>query len=207
MIAMNGLHLLEPHLPEGAIALAAKWFDTPNLTVKLVSGRKYRLGSYRHHMDGRHFISLSVDQDCYTLLITMAHEVAHMQALQEWGRKIAPHGSEWQSKCRELLLEAAQLPSLPQDIRTSILMVAKAPGGTHLNHPGVAETFMKYNSRYTGMKLLHQLPENSRFALSDGRIFIKGIKKRTRYVCLAEWDQRNYMVSGSAPVTEIDAAT
>jgi len=200
---IEGLHLLDRWLPEGASALAAKWFDVPNLTVKLVSRDGYRLGSYSLRPNGRQSIILNTHQDRYSLLVTLAHEVAHMQATQRWGRKIAPHGSEWQSICRELLLEAAALPSLPNDIREAIQCVAAAPKGTHLSHKQAGRTFLKYSERYDGMKLLADVPAGCKFALDDGRVFVKGEKNRTRYKCLLDGTSHRYLIGGSTPVKEV----
>lgn len=200
---IEGLALLQPYLPEGSLELASRWLSVPSLTVKLVSRGNYRLGTYSYRSNGRQSIILNTKQDRYSFLITMAHEVAHMQARQQWGLKIAPHGPEWQLICRRLLLEAAEIPSLPEDIRQAMHLVAAAPKSTHLANKTAARIFMQYSEKYDGMTLLADLPTGSRFVLDDGRVFLKGEKNRTRYKCMLQGTSKYYLIGGSMPVKRV----
>ena len=197
------LNLLESYLPQGACELAGGWLSVPGLSVKLVNRGQIRLGSYQHKNNGLKVITLNVRQDIYSFLVTLAHEVAHMQVVQVYGRRAAPHGPEWKDTFGNLLKEASQLPSLPPDIRQAMLFTAANPRSTHFSHPQTSRTFLKHSNNAKETILLHDLPEGTRFIMPNGRIYIKGEKRRTRFKCSLDGTSRFFLIGGSAPVLRV----
>ncbi len=200
---MKGLNLLEPYLPPGATELAANWFDVPGLSVKLVNRGHNRMGSFLCKSNGLKVITLNIKQDIYNFLLTLAHEVAHLQVYQRYGRHPAPHGAEWKNTFRKLLVEAAQLPSLPPDIKYAMLTIADNPKSTHFAHQQAGRILLKYSNVKQGTTLLDDLPEGSRFLMPDGKVFVKGEKRRTRYKCNLNGTSRIFLIGGSVPVFRV----
>ena len=43
------------------------------------------------------------------MLFRSTHELAHLLAFEKYGRKISPHGEEWKSTFREMLIESIEI--------------------------------------------------------------------------------------------------
>jgi SprT protein len=197
------LDLILPLLPDGAAPLATAWLQTPGLTLRLNRRRSHRLGAFQRHRDGTMSIMMNLHQDAYAFLITLAHEVAHMQVALRYGNTVAPHGKEWKVACRGLMLEAVSIPGLPDDIRAVMLAIARLPKSTHFSDKAVSRVLMKYSPVHAGQALLCDLPDGVRFAMPNGKIYIKGERNRTRYRCKLDGTSRFYLITGTVPVHQV----
>lgn len=197
------LDLISPLLPEGAVALASSWLQIPGLSLRLNRRRSHRLGAFQRHRDGTMSIMMNIHQDEYAFLITLAHEVAHMQVYMRYGSAVAPHGKEWKSACRDLMMEAVRLPELPDDIREVMLAIARLPKSTHFSDKVVSRVLLRYSPVHAGQNLLCDLPAGVRFAMPNGKIYIKGEKNRTRYRCKLDGTSRFYLITGTVPVHQV----
>jgi SprT protein len=187
-------------LPSGSQGKAASWLDVPGLGLKLYRRKSHRLGAYVYNRQGGDWIMLNTVQHPYSLLITLAHEVAHMRVTRRHGRKARPHGAEWQEAFRELILEATTIPELPQDMLKALLLIARKPRSTHFSDPAISAILMLYETPGGTHAILDNLPAGSRFSLPNGKIYIKGEKNRTRYRCTLSGTNRVFLVGGAVPV-------
>jgi SprT protein len=196
--------ILSPFLPEGAFDLVGKWLQVKDLQIKISSRKGHRLGSYQRDPAGNQKILINRNQDCYSFLITLVHEIAHMQVRMGTRKKIQPHGTEWKLTFGRLLSETAQLPSLPSDVRGMMLEMANAPMSRQYARVGSGKVLLRYNSKPEFGHLLADLSEGERFATPDGKIYTRGIKLRTRYKCRREGTSAWYLVGEAVPVRRID---
>ncbi|MFO7722109.1 MAG: hypothetical protein R6V49_02700 [Bacteroidales bacterium] len=171
---------LKQILPSGSHNLAASWLNVPELGLKLYRRKSHRLGAYVFSRQGGDQILLNLRQHPYSLLITLAHEVAHMRVTRRYGRKVRPHGAEWQQTFSGLIKEAACITDLPADILQAMSLIAQRPRSTHFSDPAITAILMPYDSPGDDHALLDDLPEGSRFTLHNNKIYVKGAKNRTR---------------------------
>lgn len=177
------------------------WLDAPGLELKLSNRRSSRMGSYLRCRDGRHIITMNTNQGKYSFLITLLHELAHLQVSLERNARHTPHGKEWKSKFSELLLRTVAADALPQKIKDVLMMIAQSPRSTHFYDEKISSALLGFDPGANPGILLCDLPEGSRFRMMNGKIYVKGNRIRTRYRCRLEGSQSCFLVGGAVPVT------
>jgi SprT protein len=190
-------------LPAGSHALVAGWLDVPGLGLTFSRRRSHRMGAYIVDRQRGERILLNLMQHPYSLLITIAHEVAHMHVSRKYGRRVRPHGVEWQQAVKVLIQEAASLPGLPGDVIEVMKLIAAKPRSTHFSDPTISTLLMKYEDPSGFQTLLKDLPTGSSFSLQNGRVYVKGEKNRTRYRCKLAGTSRVFLITGAAPVHHV----
>lgn len=181
--------------------IVAVWLDVPGLELKLSNRRSSRMGSYLRARDGRHIITMNTNQGKYSFLITLLHELAHLQVSLGRNTRHTPHGKEWKSKFSELLLRTVAADALPQKIKDVMMMIAKSPRSTHYYDEKISSALLGLEQVADRGTLLCDLPEGSSFSLLNGKIYVKGNRIRTRYRCRLAGTQRYFLVGGAVPVT------
>jgi len=96
--------LLEKYLPKAAVPTVFKLIEQEEVHFKIVNERKTRHGDYRRALDGRHLITINASLNPYGFLVTTIHELAHLIAYKNYGRRIKPHGKEWKYCFQHLML-------------------------------------------------------------------------------------------------------
>lgn len=167
---------------------------------KLARSRKSKLGDYRSPFKGRpHRISVNHDLNPYAFLVTLLHEIAHMHVFSEYGRKARPHGSEWKDTFGLFAEEFYGLGFLPSELENIIKQSLSNPKANSCADPLLLKALSAYDEGEPPL-WLEELPEQAPFALSNGKIFIKGKKQRTRYRCVEHKTNRIYLIHGMAEV-------
>ncbi len=87
--------ILSKYVPEGAVGPCLELIRCHKVHLKVVNQRVTRHGDYRILPDGRHRITVNASVNQYRFLITLIHEIAHLVAFEQFGRRIKPHGREW----------------------------------------------------------------------------------------------------------------
>lgn len=184
----------EKFISEECLEIAHKWLgDT--CTVRVVPPRKIKLGDYRFK-SGKHQITLNSDLSEWLFFYVLSHEIAHLHQHQKYGFGVKPHGSEWKTCFAKLLLESVHL--YPENIRPYILKDALHPRATTCGIPTLYSLLCGQNKR-VDFHFLKEISEGSYFTISN-KTFIKGIRKRTRYLCKNPANGKAYIVSGDALV-------
>ena len=99
------------YIPKEAKSLIQDLINKDNLVVKIKEERKTRHGDYRMLSNGKHKITINSNLNPYRFLITLIHEIAHLEAYQKYGRFIKPHGKEWKTTFQHLILMVLLLQS------------------------------------------------------------------------------------------------
>ncbi|MBQ0787816.1 MAG: SprT-like domain-containing protein, partial [Oceanihabitans sp.] len=86
---------LQNYIPAQAIPYVLNLLKHDNLVVKVKKERKTRHGDYRKLPNNKHQITINANLNSYRFLITLIHEIAHLEAFTKYGRFIKPHGKEW----------------------------------------------------------------------------------------------------------------
>ena len=172
------------------------------VVFKIVKPRKTKLGDFRAGIQGeKHQITVNGDLNKYSFLITTLHEFAHLITYDEYGRRAAPHGKEWKDNFSMLLVPMIRIGHLPKPIESALmnsLVNVKASSCTDVNLQRVLLTFDERNDNLT---TLESLEKNSIFEL-NGRLFEKGVLRRTRFMCKEQHGKRYFLVNRLAMVKE-----
>ena len=198
---------LEKYLPEGSLPLCMKLLRSEPVQLKIVRPRKTKFGDYRfpRENDNRHRISLNSNLNPYAFLITLIHEMAHLKAFKEYGKRIKAHGSEWQKTYFDLTQPFMEAGIFPDDLQIHLqqsLLKGAASSCTDINLFRILKRYDK-----TADKVLHleDLDQGQLFQLNGDKLFKKGPKLRKRFKCLNLTNGREYMVHPLVEVTPIES--
>ena len=114
-----------------------------------------------------------------------------------------PHGKEWKHNYVQLMLPFLDNQLLPKDVESALVrsfenVKASSCSDTHLHR--VLRNYDKIDSDEI---LLEQLSKNVIFAL-QGRVFRKGMLRRTRFLCEDVENGKKYLISALATVKKIE---
>ena len=194
--------VLTDRIPMAATEYVSQIMRKFDLEFHLSPPRSSKLGHYRIAFDGKpQSISINRDLSTERFLLTLVHELAHLVCHQEFGRRIKPHGQEWKRTFQTLMT-----PLLCEEVFSSGILPHVV---RHLNSPKATSCVDKELhiafERMEGKEYitLDDLDVGVEFQLNTGRRFIKGEKKRTRYLCPEVPSGKKYLIHGAAPVTPI----
>lgn len=194
---------LEKYLPEEFLESVIGLLLNHPVTFKIVKPRKTKLGDFRSGRNGdKHQITINGNLNRYSFLITTLHEFAHLITYEKYGRHVSPHGREWKKIYSDLLLPVIDSKELPEDVEialTNSLIKVKASSCSDAN---LHRTLLRYDPKMEDQTTLESLDKNSIFAL-NGKTFIKGKLRRTRFICTETTTKKQYLVSALAQVKEI----
>jgi SprT protein len=195
---------LRKYLPEAFIAYVVTLFQEANVRFKIVPGRATKLGDFRAGVNGeKHTITVNGDLNPYSFLITTVHEFAHLHTFNTFGNRVSPHGEEWKSAYRQLLLPLIDSPELPEDIRKALMNSLVRTKASSCSDHGLSRVLLNYDKPKEGVIILEHLPKNSTFAL-NGKHFVKGDLRRKRYICQEVKSKRSYLVNSLAQVIPLN---
>jgi hypothetical protein len=195
---------LRKYLPEAFITYVVSLFQASNVRFKIVPGRATKLGDFRAGMNGeKHTITVNGDLNPYSFLITTVHEFAHLHTFNTFGNRVSPHGNEWKSAYRQLLLPLIDSPELPEDIRKALMNSLVRTKASSCSDHGLSRVLLNYDKPKEGVIILEHLPKNSTFVL-NGKQFVKGDLRRKRYICQEVKSKRSYLVNSLAQVIPLN---
>ncbi len=193
---------LQKYLPAGAVALVAPLMRRHPLELKISRARKTKFGDYRFpDASGRHRISINHNLNPYAFLITLLHELAHLEAFEKHGKKIKPHGAEWQECFRKLafpFLEAQIFPLALQKSFIHSLNRGHASSCTDLN---LYRSLQAHDAEEEKKLRVEHIAQGALFMVNEKAVFKKGPKLRKRYKCVNMKNGRAYMVHPLAEIT------
>ncbi len=190
-------------LPEGFEEIVADLFLASPIRFKIVPPRKTKLGDFSvGHGFEKPQITINGDLNSYAFLITTLHEFAHLHTYQQYGNKVNPHGEEWKTNFRKLLLPIIDSKKLPTDIEHSLVHSLVSMKASSCTDQKLSRVLKKYDEPKEGIIILEQLPKNTIFVL-NGREFVKGEFRRKRFLCEETISKRMYLINSLAEVRPI----
>lgn len=194
---------LLPYLPAGDYEpLFSKWLEGLNYQIAISRPRKSKLGDFRPPRLGQIArITMNADLGPFQFLTTLTHEIAHLIAWEKYGRRAAPHGKEWKTIFRELLLELAHLQAWPEIYSQAILKHANSPKAAVGADPQLQQTLLALDGS-TDL-LLDSLGKGAKFTFK-GRHFKYDEKRRTRALVTELGTKKQYTIPLVARVERID---
>lgn len=179
------IRFLEQFLPAGAFEEVSPFFKSHTIHLTLTHERKSLLGDYRNPTieDPFHRISINANLNPYSFLITLLHELAHMYTFVHFGHKASPHGKEWKTQFRHILIPFLGKRFFPADVEKAVYAYLHNPAASTCTDQRLYKALYKYDEHKPHHKLIDELDNHEYFETEDGKTYQKIEKLRTRTRC------------------------
>ena len=197
--------LLEQFLPHGAFEQIVPFFNTHTVHLTLTHERKSVLGDYRHPVPDApyHRISINANLNPYSFLITLLHELAHMYTFVHFEHKAPPHGKEWKTQFRHILIPFMGKRFFPGDVEKALYAYLHNPAASTCTDAQLYKSLYRYDEHKPGFKLVDDIGMNQYFETEDGMVYQKLEKLRTRTRCRQLNSGKVYFFQGIVEVKAI----
>ncbi len=202
---MNEKGLLLKYVPENSVDMVMALIVENNVHLKITRQRKTKLGDYRppSQDNANHRISINYNLNKYSFLLTLIHELAHLQVWCTYKNSVLPHGPEWKQSYRQLIKPFLKNSIFPNEL-LEILLVSmnnfKASSGSDLK---LMRALKIYDHGINNDLLLENLNEGDKFFIAENRVFEKGKKRRTKYLCIEQKSKRPYLFHPLTPIKKL----
>lgn len=191
-------NILSNYLPIGAEQWVEKWCAGHRVIIEIKSARKRKLGDYRKEKNC-HKISVNHDLNENLFFLTLTHEIAHLLSFAKYGKEIKPHGREWKFVFGKLIHQSLEV--YPKDLQLILLNFAQNPKANFYAYAPLVSYF--HHQKHPEALFLKDLEEGSLFFLEDKK-FLKGEKRKIKYICTEQISGKSYIIDGLALVKLID---
>ncbi len=196
---MSPEEVFQRFVPEAAITYCVQLYAAHNFVFKIKKSRQSKLGDYRFdHRLGQQTITINNDLNPYAFLITYLHEVAHLTAFERFGRRIRPHGKEWQNEFKELAQPVLSEEVFPPYVLQALRQYFSKPKAASCSDPLLHETFRKFDG--APITFLKDLSSGDVFEFR-GQSYKKIETKRTRSICCQLETGKRYLIPEMAEVS------
>lgn len=191
--------VLSKYIPEVAVAPVIHLIKTHRVHLKIVNERVTRHGDYRKMPDGRHQITVNASLNQYRFLITLIHEIAHLDAIAKYGRFIKPHGVEWKRTFQILMLPYLRPEIFPSQLLPFLARHFKNPRASSDTDAKLSLALKQFDPE-NDKHYVFEIPHGGHFRLYNGKIFKRGNQRVKRYECLEVSTGRVYLFNPNAEV-------
>tara|TARA_B100000767_G_scaffold263748_1_gene277854 strand:+ start:512 stop:1147 length:636 start_codon:yes stop_codon:yes gene_type:complete len=190
------------YIPTAAIPKIKEYIAQGDFAITISKRRLTKHGDFRRYSDGSSSISINENLNPQQFLLTLVHEIAHYAAFKKYGSRIKPHGKEWKSTFRNLMLPFVT-PTVYKEVQLPYL-------ANYLRNPKASTDSDSQLSLALQEKQVDS-DKNHIFEIGIGNTFsLKGKnfkllqRKRTRYVCQEQQTKKKYLIHQNAEVTALD---
>ena len=191
--------ILENYVPKDSLPILQKWFNQRPFELRIPKKRATKFGDFR--ASTKQFpnrISVNSNLNEYAFLITLTHEFAHLLVWLEHKHKVKAHGQEWKTEFATLMDVLLKKDIFPAHLKKVLQQHLKNPPASSARDINLIKALKKYDSSSDTVQLI-DIAEGSAFTLNK-RSFIKGKKRRTRYICKEISSKKEYLIHGVAEV-------
>ena len=201
----KALEMLAEFLPPDTYESVVPFFRAHNIHLTLTHERKSVLGDYRIPTKGQpaHRISINATLNRYSFLITLLHELAHMLTWIHFGPKATPHGREWKTQFRHLLVPYMGRRIFPTEVEEALLAYLHNPAASTCTDARLYKALYRYDTRKPGYRLVDDIRVEGHFMTEDGRIWQKVEALRTRARCRCLKTGKMYFFQGIVEVKAV----
>ncbi len=189
----------QTYIPKASITPIFQLIKENNIHLKIVKERVTRHGDYRKLPNGQHQITVNATLNKYRFLITILHEIAHLLAFKEFGRKIKPHGIEWKQTFQQLILPFLRPEIFPLQLLPLLAIHFKNPRASS-DTDAKLSLALKYYDLPNDKNYIFEIPFGEKFKLYNGKVFQRGKKRVKRFECLEIATGRIYLFNPNAEV-------
>ena len=189
-------------IPESSKYQIKKILQASNVAIKITKKRKTKHGDFRRYTNGTSLITVNKTSNPYRFLITLLHELAHFKVSQLYPYKVKPHGLEWKSIYREILIPFLNPDIFPEPICGLLANHMKNPKASTDRDFKLIIALRQFDPS-SSKTLIYQLKDGKHFALENDRVFIKLKKRRTLFECREKSTGKIYLFSPQSEVKPI----
>lgn len=190
--------ILEKYLPQNAISLVSSWFVETKVHLTIKKPRQSKFGDFRPGINGNpHKISVNGDLNPYHFLITLTHEFAHVYTWLKFKNSVKPHGEEWKNTYTVLLHKLIDLNCFPKELNQALIQHSNRPKASSCSDPQLFRVLKQYDEKEH--VLLEDLQTGEHFYFRN-RLFLKGLKRRSRFECVDQSNGKTYLINGQASI-------
>ena len=194
--------LLQKYIPQASVESVFNLIKRYNVHLKIVNERVTRHGDYKKLPNGGHRITVNANLNPYRFLITLVHEIAHLVAFEEYGRRIKPHGKEWKHIFQQLMLPFIRPEIFPSGLLPLLASHFKNPKASSDTDSKLSLALKQYDPP-NDKNFIFEIPYGGTFRLYNGRLFKRGNKRVKRYECVDLSNGRVYLFNPNAEVEYI----
>src|SRR5690554_1121702 len=191
--------ILEKYIPQAATAAIFDLIKTHKVHLKIVHERVTRHGDYRKMANGQHQITVNASLNKYRFLITLVHEIAHLEAFMKFGSNIKPHGVEWKRTFQILMLPFLRPEIFPSQLLPLLARHFKNPKASSDTDATLSLALKQFDPE-NDKNYIFEIPMGGQFRLYNGRIFKRGKRRVKRYECLEVSTGKIYLFNPNAEV-------
>lgn len=192
---------LAKYIPPEFVHQVSQWLSAHEVELRITRARQSKLGDYRSPQRGHgHRISVNRDLNPYSFVVTLIHEIAHLNTFVVHKNRVKPHGEEWKREFQWLMSHFDLEAIFPGDVSLALHNYLRNPAASSCTDPLLLTVLRRYDPEVPGVAILEELPPNTLFRIGKKRIFRKGEKLRKRFKCLEISSQRQYLINGLAEV-------
>lgn len=197
---------LDQFLPQGAFSLVAPYFQNHTIHLKLTKERKSILGDYRNPTKTIpiHRISININLNKYSFLVTLLHELAHLMTFNEHHHQVVSHGKEWKAHFRQILIPFLEHHIFPKDVQIALVNYLRNPAASTCSDEGLYKALYKYDQKSLDTCLVGDMNIGDLFLTKDGRTFQKIESLRKRSKCIELKTKKNYLFPAIIEVKKIN---
>jgi len=189
---------LNEYLPEETANTIATWIFTYKVEFKISKPRSTKLGDFRPSWKGKPArISVNDNLNKFSFLITTVHEFAHLVVWNKYKRTVKPHGKEWKETFSAMLKPFIVNGIFPNILEKALKKYIANPLASSYSDLNLSRTLKEFDAKVAIH--LEDLKEGSTFRIRN-KIFIKGTKRRKRYICQEISSKKIYLVSALAEI-------
>ena len=119
-------------IPKASLEYVKGLINCENILFKLKNNRETKHGDFSVKKDFSVEITINSDMNPFRFLITLLHEISHFFIYKDFGFNTKPHGYQWKSKFKELLIPVINNKVFPDDILSPLAKYAINPkASTH----------------------------------------------------------------------------
>ena len=168
----------------------------------MVNERVTRHGDYRKLPNGKHRITINKNLNTYRFLITLMHEIAHLETFKDYGKFIRPHGKEWKSYYQMVMVPILNPDIFPQELLSKVAVHFKNPKASS-DTDSILSLALKQYDPPNDKNFIFEIPLGEKFRLYNGRVFERGKKRVKRFECVELTTGRMYLFNPNAEVESI----
>lgn len=188
-------------IPKASLEYVKGLLKYENILFKLKNNRKTKHGDFSLKKDFSVEITINSDMNPFRFLITLLHEISHFFVYQDFGFKTKPHGNQWKSKFKELLIPVINNKVFPDDILSPLAKYAINPKASTDTDLDLSIALNKYNVS-TSTYIL-DLRQGDKFKASNKKNYLVIRKMRKRYECMEIDSKKLYLFSPNYKITKI----
>lgn len=147
-----------------------------------------------------HKITVNGDLNIFSFLITTVHEFAHLHTFEQYKNAVKPHGKEWKAEFKRLMDPFIERGVFPEDVARALQAYMKDPAASSCSDVQLMKVLRNYDK--VKVLFLEELSEGARFQFGE-RVFVKGPKKRTRFVCKELSSGHTYLIGEMAEIVQL----